>query len=408
VDEARVSLALTSWSVQRGRKDEREKTGTGTATVRLTDPEGVLDPLNPGSDYAGKLIPRRQAALALQNPVTDAWATVFRGFVEDWQVIPDPSGAANYVEVTLVDALAILAAAELQPGDGTTAPEGGEGDVYFAEQDVDDRIFAALVPTGWPVELTSIFSGNVMLQATVYAPGTAALSVVHDAADAELPGVANVLAGRDGKLRFRGRFARFNPDNPDYGIRRWKLGDIDHADTDIGVIRGFEYDTGDRYIINRALCTPNQIADTDIPGQVITDEDSITEFGLRPWQAENLVIKHRQVTLESALVECRNYGTYWVENYKEPRLRVTGLTVGTVHPGDVYGPATWAFICGVEIGDIVELTAETTGGGGFFAEEWFVEGISYDVSGLGEEFPDVTVTVDVSPVALFAIDPFTS
>jgi hypothetical protein len=74
----------------------------------------------------------------------------------------------------------------------------------------------------------------------------------------------------------------------------------------------------------------------------------------------------------------------------------------------VYGPPTWAFLCGVEIGDIIELTAETTGGGGFFAEEWYVEGITYDVSGLGDDYPDVTVTVDVSPRALFAIDPFTS
>src|SRR5437762_5622880 len=77
--------AVTEWQIDRGKTDEFARTGTGTAKVTLIDQTGNYDPTNVSSPYWGNLAPGKQAAIALQNPVTLAWTTLFRGFVDDWE-----------------------------------------------------------------------------------------------------------------------------------------------------------------------------------------------------------------------------------------------------------------------------------------------------------------------------------
>src|SRR5215216_5906429 len=81
-DPAGVNV-VTSWEIERGRRGEREQTGPGKANVTLRDLTGAFDPTNTTGAYYGQLRPGRQAGIALQNPVTSAWSTLFRGHVEN-------------------------------------------------------------------------------------------------------------------------------------------------------------------------------------------------------------------------------------------------------------------------------------------------------------------------------------
>ena len=83
------------------------------------------------------------------------------------------------------------------------------------------RINQALADANWPSGLTSIFTGNVNLHETVYSPGESILTVIHDAADAEFPGVANFYVDRYGVVCFHGRLARFNPSSVASSATHW-------------------------------------------------------------------------------------------------------------------------------------------------------------------------------------------
>src|SRR4029077_6307479 len=116
-----------------------------------------------------------------------------------------------------------------------------DGNIVFNQDTnldaVQTRIEKVLSQMGWPLTLTSIFTGNVSLQKTVYAPRSTVLQVITDACDAEWPDVANVyISGpthtvdgttdvAPGSVVVHGRAARFNPLDAHYGIKRFLLGD---------------------------------------------------------------------------------------------------------------------------------------------------------------------------------------
>ena len=118
---------MQSWSIDRGRPNEMSRTETGTASIELVDRTGDFDPTNPGGAYYGALVPTVQAKIELQNPVTDAWTTLFRGFIASVRWVPYRSEQHANVTLDLVDGLAILAACEMAP-DGSFGHPGRSAD----------------------------------------------------------------------------------------------------------------------------------------------------------------------------------------------------------------------------------------------------------------------------------------
>jgi hypothetical protein len=188
-----------------------QKTGTGTAVVELNDTAGLFEPTNFGSPYFNKL-DGKQAGLALWNPIDEEWQTIFRGFVEGYTYEIDPSGVVTRIQVELVDGLDYLAGVELMPGNaGDTPPsEEIEGDVFYEDDPVNDRIHAILTDAQWPDDLRTIFSGNVRVKSVSYPPATSALACLQDAADAEFP-ASRTSTWTSPAVTFHGRHARFNP-----------------------------------------------------------------------------------------------------------------------------------------------------------------------------------------------------
>lgn len=419
-----TSGLVASFTIQRGRRDELQKTGTGTATVTLNDTEGLFEPTYSGSPYFDK-IDGKQAGLALWNPVDEEWHVVFRGFVDAYDYEVDPSGLVTRMQVELVDALDYLAGAELSLDTaGDTPPSDLDGgDIFYQNAEVDTRIMALLDDAGWPLALRTIFSGNVEVKSVVYPPGSTALAAISDAADAEWPGVANVYASKLGKVTFHGRHARFDPEGVAAGagdawdFHRWKAGtgEFTSIDTDYAQIRRLSFSRQRKSIINAAMALPDRwleppLTAAQIMGQIVSDATSITKYGVHSWSAENLLTQRQLGTVLSAtnndLTETKKFADYYLANYKTPRSRITGLGFRSILPDDPRGPATWALLTGVEISDVVELGTIHPGGGGFEDEPFFVEGISYDVQPLNGDYADVTLSLDVSPQAYYDVDPF--
>jgi hypothetical protein len=171
IDDPGGALYVQHWVIDRGRQFELDKTATGTARITIRDLQGLLDPTNTDSPFFNQINPRKQAALALQNPVTGEWTTLFRGFVDNLKPTVDVSELYEDYDIELVDGFDILAATEVIPDvAGNTVPEESVGDVFYSEQNVDDRIRAALADANWPAALTNVFSGNVSVRGTVYSP----------------------------------------------------------------------------------------------------------------------------------------------------------------------------------------------------------------------------------------------
>src|SRR5262249_52141194 len=158
------------------RVSELDKSGTGSATVKARDFQGVLDATNPDSPFAGKIESLKQAAFFLTNPATGDEKTLFRGLIADIDSQVDESYKFIDHTITIVDLMDVLTGAEVVPDATGVAP--------FVATDVQTRILAALADADIPSGLVDIFTGNVNVLAQGYSAGEPLLTVVQDAADA--------------------------------------------------------------------------------------------------------------------------------------------------------------------------------------------------------------------------------
>jgi hypothetical protein len=356
-----------------------------------------------------------QARIQLDNPVDATVTTLFRGFIS--RLLWTPSQREDHANVTLelVDGLAIFAAAEMAP-DGTFGDGVDLGNIIFnadaALTAVQTRINKVLTQLGWPSALRSIFTGNVALQKTVYAPRSTVFQVISDAADAEFPQVANFYIGgprNPGYAIFHGRYARFNPADVSYNIRTWQAGDDTAAAADSTVVRvspPLQASLDDSNLYTSAYCTPADPAGlADFSGQYVTDTTAAGLKGLRTWSSENLYTAGGAGPTTGAQ-ETKKMAQYVVDNFENPAIRVGQITVKSRALESLNATATWAMLGNADISDLVHLTT-THGGGGGFDTDFYTEGLHYQITpGSTLDLPYVELTVDASPRAFYDTNPF--
>jgi hypothetical protein len=418
-----VTYTVQSVSIDRGRANEMSQTSTGSATVELVDQSGDFDPTNPTGAFYGLLAagvpmgPCVQARIQLDNPNDSTVTTLFRGYIS--RLIWTPSQREDHANVTfeLVDGLAILAACEM-PADGTFGDGVDGGNIIFnadtALTAVQTRIGKVLGQLGWPASLRvpgaggTVFSGNVALQQTVYAPRSTVLQVVLDAADGEFPQVANVYIGgprNPGAVVFHGRYARFNPADVSYNIRTWQAGDDTAAAAATNVVRvspPLVASLDDTNLYTSAYCTPaDPYGLSDFSGQYVTDAAAVTLEGLRTWSAENLATGGGAGPTTAAQ-ETKKMAGYVRDNFARPALRVGQLTVKSRQLSSRNGAATFDLLCNIDISDLVHLKT-THGGGGGFDTDFYTEGIHYQIRPAHSLLiPQIDLTLDVSPRSFYA------
>jgi hypothetical protein len=416
---------VTSYSIDRGRQVELDRTDTGRATVQIADTDGILDPTNTHGPFYGLIEPLLQAAIQRRNPVDGLWYTRFRGWIEEMDYAFDPSQRVNRLTVSLVDIFEILSAIEMMPGDfGVTPPAGSKDQIFFEDNTVQERIEQILANAlgADRDDYWVVFSGNVRLHESVSSVGESPMTAIQEAADAEFPGVSNVFTDRFGRLAYHGRLAKFDPVGTfesatpgTWDFRSWKLGDgaAVHADpAGTAHLRRFAFNRGLARIINQAFATPWRknvpLADHEALAQIVKDATSIGLRGIRPWSAENLLTKSSLVPGHEGdgdLVETKRFAQYYVANYAQPRNRTTDIAVRSIRPGASGATITWGLLSKIDIGDLVSITVGSPGGGGFDGStpdgKFFVEGVHEQVQPLNPEMDDVTLTLDLSPQAYF-------
>lgn len=423
-----TDYVVQSISVDRGRSFETGAMNTGTATIKLVDRTGAFDPTWNGATFAGFLDPYKQVSISLPDSAGSSWLSVFRGFVSRWEYELHPTHELAFVTIECVDLLDFLANVELSAdgsfGDSVTSA----GDIVYDAitattgvqtriEQVLDEVAAASGLVSWPVGLRNIYTGNVGLLANTYTSRTSALTVILEAAQAEFPdGVAAFWASKDGVASFRGRYARFNYEDPQYSVDEWALGDLAAADaspsTVVPVSPPLVFSRDKESIITAASAAPKYLDDlnteaqnTDRAANYVTDTTAAAKYGLRTWAAEDLSTRNGAGPT-TALAETKKFADYRLANYKQPRTRVGALTVRPQPPSGTYGSATWGLLQGVELGDYLTLTTTHSWGGGFSAEPFFVEGLHYDIQPMTSTHPEVTLTLDVSPQSYWTSNPF--
>jgi hypothetical protein len=325
------------------------------------------------------------------------------------------------LQISCVDLFEILTSIEMLPDgsfgdDPTTATPDATGNVFFdTAGDVKARIDQVMGDAGIPAGFYVAFTGNVELLPVVYAPMENVLQVIQDGADAEFPTVSNVYCDRKGRLAFHGRLAKFDPAGTAAGagvgvwdFTEWKVGDgqaVDASPTDTAQIRTFAFNRGESKVFNSAYCTPSGFDPTVDPpaAQIATAPASITQFGYRSWSAENLLVAHGNLTGFTGLQECAAFAAFIAANYQSPRERITDISFRSMNLSRTGHAANWAFLTGVDISDLVDVTVTDPGSpaASFSAEPFFVEGIHEVVQPLNNAYADVTLRLDLSPQAYF-------
>ena len=73
---------VVSYTIDRGRQYELDRTDTGRATVQISDTDGTLDPSNPYGPFYTMIEPLGQALICRYDPHLETWHERFRGFVD--------------------------------------------------------------------------------------------------------------------------------------------------------------------------------------------------------------------------------------------------------------------------------------------------------------------------------------
>jgi hypothetical protein len=417
LDRDIAGLRCTGVSIRRGRRTIWERTDTGTCTATFSDRAGYLDPTRP---TASSLI-SKPFAVSIRNPVTNEWWPLFRGVVDDVGMVMNHHTLKLETAIQAVDLFDYFANFELIPGLAgfTEAQLNRQGYVFYEDATYKDRILAIL----GDAQITnpamySVFSGNIICAESQYSAGDKVLQALEEAVDAEFPTVANQYIDVRGVYQAHGRYARFNPDEVagplvNWDFNRWKVGDNAAARADLTRAKmqePYTFSESRADIRNAALCYPVYTDLRDLGQFIYADSASRTAHGTRTWTAPNLAVAEEIHDMLSAKAFCQKVSQYIVLNYKDPIPRIPQVTVGTEHPThDVFGPAAWAYICDVDISDVVNVQITHPGGGGFNAD-YYVEGISIDMrpgpGHLDTSFPFVKHTADLSSAAHWANNPF--
>lgn len=406
---------VASYTIDRGRQFELDRTDGGRASVQIVDRNGLLDPTNTTGTYYTKIEPLIQVVLGRFNPILSQWQTRFRGFVDEWDYSFDPSQNFNVLTLELLDIFEILQSVQMVPGIfGEVPPSTSVGQVVYNVQDVNERINDVYADLSLPSDFYVTFTGNVELYQTIYSPGESALTALQEACDAEFPGISNLYPDRFGRSVFHGRLAKFDPATVSAGAgaaawdwHHWYAGDqaaVAAAPTTHAHIRRFGFERGLSKIYNQALATPLGIADADVEGQIVDDPTSIALRGIRSWSAQNLLTKRGLLDSSTALVECARFALNIVTNYKDPHNRVSTLTFRSMRTGQTGAAPNWKLLCEVDISDRIDITVDSPGGGGLNLEPFYVEGIHETNEPLNDVYDDVTVSLDVSPIGVYSND----
>lgn len=422
-----MASLVNSFTIQRGRGSEFERIGMGQANLVVNNRNGWFDPSNTGGPFYEALLPLAQAKINMQHPFSAEWFDLFTGYTEEIQQVRN-SPRNMIATMPLVDGFEILNQAQINSMGGRTRDTARalqKGGSYYAAQHVDSRIIAALQDAGWPALYRRIATGNVNVQHRTYDVDGSMLEVCQEAADAELPAVANFFMDKGGNAAFSGRQIRFQSvaevldhgtvdTYPDW-VSLWRVGDSGAMADDPTILLPIQKDNfgwtkGKNTVYNDVQILPAGVDASDVPGMRSIAGASRDQYGSRQLSITDLIVLtgyDPDFTKDESQV-CNDYASWYSQKYADPHQRITNIEfrgqMAAGHEDDGIGSALWDFLLNVEINHLIQVYTQNPGGGGFVGELFFVEGIRYSCSSLNMRLPNLVMNLDLSPAAKYDFD----
>lgn len=394
-----------------GRQTERDLTETSTATVYFNDRDGVFD------GAALDDVAARPIAFSVWDPVDGVWVQQGRMTVHDVQRTLNPAtkdgvSILSNVQLECVGVFEYLARAEMVPGihgDLPLPPGVSAATIFYEDGDIQTRLTQLLTDAGLDPDMFVLFTGHVNCQERQYDIGDQFLPACREAADAEMPALANFLEDKLGRVCFRGRDAALDPDTVAAGasagawdFNRWKAGDgaaIVADPGNVAQIREFSYAYPLDRLVNQAICYPRNASRAAIPAtQVKRDTGSIDRYGISPRSDTDLINDGDFTNGDTALEACARIADFWKTYYAQPFDRIERISFKTVRPNDARAVATWGVLTGASIGDIVNVNVGYPGGAGVQDDDELVQGRDMVITPLGtDEYDLIELSLNLSP-----------
>lgn len=312
-----VTASVVSISTRKERNLLQDKYLSGTATVRIIDPNGDWNPLNTASPYYGLLQPLRRIKVEAEWQGTEH--DIFYGYITEYRYTYPQSQETGYVDFICSDGFRLLFNSNVTTVTGQTAG-----------QDTGTRIDKILNTISWPTSLRSIQTGQTTCQAD---PGTSrsAQDAIHTA---EFTEQGAFYFDKSGVATFKNRNFVYNAASgiPTIFSNATGSSDITYAN--------IKFALDDKTIVNKALIT--RIGGTQ---QVYSDATSIGQYFLRAISADNLLMQTDANALSLA--------TAYVTARKDTTLRIDSITLDLTTPN--YDDGVTAAL-DIDYFDVMEIT----------------------------------------------------
>ena len=301
-----VSDRVKSYQVDRGKSRRFSTFPAGAAGIRLNNHDRAFDPTYPDSPFFGQIIARREII------ITAGSATIFRGFIDDWNLTYAVSGD-SIADGVAKDVTSFFAKQILTAGTPVAQTTGERINAVLDDPEVN-----------WGTTLRDIDTGTRNVGTQPIEDNTNALTYLNKVAETE-----------------QGQF--FENSQGEVAFREDAI--VVSADTTVtfGQETGVPY-SGIQVLFGSELLY-NEVVIANVGGGTATasDEDSQGTYGIRNLTITDLLGANDTQSVDLALE--------LVEQYNQPEFRIENLVI------DVHGldPADQESVLDIEIGDVSEI-----------------------------------------------------
>lgn len=270
---------IQGMTISRGRSRQLNRFESGSATIIFYNGDRKLDPLNSGSTYYGKIVPRIQFQIKANS------TAIFTGFVTDWDLEYDLA-RRDTATAYCSDGMAILSNSIF-----TEATSFDEGTCYKRITDVLNHFDYQ--------GSSSLTAGNANLANDDVAANIQCTDYLFRVAQSDN---GNFFVDASGTVTFIGRYGRED------------ISEVTFADDGTGIgYSSLKNQYGDELLYNRVSLTSPAGTET------IENTTSINSYGLSVFNFDNL--------LNANFIDLEILADDLITKYSEPAVRFTGLSV---------------------------------------------------------------------------------
>lgn len=319
---------IQGMTISRGRSRQLNRFESGSATITFYNGDRKLDPLNTGSTYYGKVVPRIQFQIKANS------TPIFTGFVTDWDLEYDLA-KRDTATAYCSDGMTLLSNYVF-----TEVTSFDEGSCSKRITDVLDHFDYQ--------GTSSLTSGNVTLANDDVDINVQCTDYLFRAAQSDN---GNFFVDSTGAVTFIGRYGKED------------ISEVTFADDGTGIgYSGLKNQYGDELLYNRVSLT--SVAGTE----TIENTTSISSYGLSVFTFDNL--------LNANFTELESLADDLLTKYSEPTVRFTGLAVEL----SGLSTANANSVLGLEIADQVSVKKSFTAGSpGSVTQKLIVSGIRHQI-----------------------------